>query len=574
MSGNETLLAPEPVVDIQTTAAMPEDAGYTYQRADGTVERAMSAEDAIARCPVLGKLAIEAPDQANILLELAAAGKEKIQAEEKQQKAQPEEKAKVEQKPEPKVEVARETKPVKPEPQQAQNSILKPEPSKPMLIDKQSEVFQAIQQQRQQDEKPLSVVPSALVAEKVIAVQQRTEQVTAAHQEVKVETQVVSVRDEQHIEQQRADAFIHYQQHVVSQEQPLVVKSENNKLPDLRSSTASAQEFLSEVSAAVYEDEMPATTDASPDAFRQAIDVLNAEAAISSQENVYDFGEITQDDEPEIDTLTLPLPEAAETDDIEAPVKQNIETDEQLALQFEPEVIDTYKELLVLLEHEISEPYEPNEIAIELDDKTDVLVAETIPLEDTALDFETFLALQPEAEEVVLLETIIEQAVEQSLEQTFVQLAQYLSDTLAENQDASEASADTVPELNDEHIELNAILQEITEILPTCYSVSEETQERRIQITPEMTQKLLMLLRSLGYEQPREVLVEFVRLHGLGFLLQAIQYMCQLNSTDNQQEFYSLTTTSTSSDDSVGFSSVLGNIVLRLLSVKTFATEY
>lgn len=50
----------------------PREAAYAYQRADGTVEHAASVEDAIARCPVLGELALRAPDQANALLALAS----------------------------------------------------------------------------------------------------------------------------------------------------------------------------------------------------------------------------------------------------------------------------------------------------------------------------------------------------------------------------------------------------------------------------------------------------------------------------------------------------------------------
>lgn len=54
------------------------DHHLTYQRSDGTIEQATSPEDAIARCPVLGKLPVE---QANVLLELAAVGKEQLAKE-------------------------------------------------------------------------------------------------------------------------------------------------------------------------------------------------------------------------------------------------------------------------------------------------------------------------------------------------------------------------------------------------------------------------------------------------------------------------------------------------------------
>ena len=51
-----------------------EQAGYTYQRADGTVEFAATKTEAIAACPVLGKLALESSQETDLLLELHAIG--------------------------------------------------------------------------------------------------------------------------------------------------------------------------------------------------------------------------------------------------------------------------------------------------------------------------------------------------------------------------------------------------------------------------------------------------------------------------------------------------------------------
>lgn len=59
-------------------AIMPSEGSIVYQRADGTVELATSREDAIARCPVLGKMPVE---EAEILLELAAEGNEQLEKE-------------------------------------------------------------------------------------------------------------------------------------------------------------------------------------------------------------------------------------------------------------------------------------------------------------------------------------------------------------------------------------------------------------------------------------------------------------------------------------------------------------
>jgi hypothetical protein len=74
MSVNETLIAPGQSGEAVTPAA--EQNGYAYTRADGTVERATSAAEAIGLCPVLGDLAIKAPGQVELLLSLAATGPE------------------------------------------------------------------------------------------------------------------------------------------------------------------------------------------------------------------------------------------------------------------------------------------------------------------------------------------------------------------------------------------------------------------------------------------------------------------------------------------------------------------
>lgn len=56
MSGIEALVEPEPMAKAseELLAEFATEEGYSYQRADGTVEHAMSVEDAISRCPVLG----------------------------------------------------------------------------------------------------------------------------------------------------------------------------------------------------------------------------------------------------------------------------------------------------------------------------------------------------------------------------------------------------------------------------------------------------------------------------------------------------------------------------------------
>ncbi len=82
MSGNELSQAQASPIDVELASDTGIEMDYTYERADGTVEHARSAEEVFEKCPVLGRLAIEAPEQANILLELAAVGNQILKTQE------------------------------------------------------------------------------------------------------------------------------------------------------------------------------------------------------------------------------------------------------------------------------------------------------------------------------------------------------------------------------------------------------------------------------------------------------------------------------------------------------------
>lgn len=576
MSGSETLLAPEPI-EVQTATAMPEDAAYTYQRADGTVERAMNAEDAIARCPVLGKLAIEAPDQASILLDLAAAGKAKMQAEEQQQKPVPKDKEKIEPKTEPKPETIKLTKP---EPEQVKTQDPLHETSiKRLVVEPQSEAIQ----QAVQAEKLSPLVVSKPVEKETVA-QKHTEPAATEYQDTVAELKNASIsidiEKEQHVQQLLSEV---YQQYTPS----------GDEIPVESRTVHPSEQVVVEHFAA---EPIVAKPDVVIQTFERAIDIVKAKVA-----DTFGLDETTPVDERIADEVLLPVTETIQTAvfaELEQPATTKIETDELLELRFEPDVIETYEELLALIEGEATEPEQPDiasDSLIEPDGAPHIFIAETIePDNITAVsitetvgvvvaepeqNFEAVVILQTETEDVVPLETIIEQMTdEQALEKTLVQLAQYLAGTLQESQildtDNEEASNGIAPEQSQQLIELRAILQDIAGVLPHSYYEDTETGEQRIKITPEITEQLLLLLSRLGYQHPREVLVEFVRLHGLAYLLQALRYMCQLNDADERKEVFVAATTTTPSSDNRSVGSLLGNAVLRLLSVKTFASEF
>lgn len=533
--GDERLVALEPiedVIDMQTAAApAAEEGAYTYQRADGTVERALNAQDAISRCPVLGKLAIEAPDQANMLLELAAAGKAKMTAgpEDEPQKPKPEEKIEMKQKQAeepiiPATDLVKDTaQPMQPElttytqvkgvKQQDKKGPHNPKDVAKTAVDIKAHDLPTTQRIRQiettlpKDEsvKPPNadhIEPAALATPIDLEIQRRQERKTPALQSVPAKAQPVEIPNKPiepgHFGGEIAtetDASIDIEDRDRGSE---VEPYDPSDLGALAPDTTEAQ--AQQLNAVVeYTDELYGITE--PQEYLQPL-VFESEVIVA---------DISQDD-------------------IEVDKDEN----EQLQLLFESETIETYELLAALIADEEAS-------GLTLVTPTQIEVNTLVKLEPeanteivAAMDFETFIALQPVAEEPLTLRAIQEQAYEQPLEQTLAQLVGYFSEPLEEG----------VPEA------LWPIIQEVGEALPACYIRQKTTEaEPKLQVTPEMTEKLLLLLRTLGYKTPREELVNFATKYGLVFLLQAVDYMYQLYSNDNKQEFLTASATPASSVD-------------------------
>jgi hypothetical protein len=157
------------------------------------------------------------------------------------------------------------------------------------------------------------------------------------------------------------------------------------------------------------------------------------------------------------------------------------------------EVIETQAALITLLK-------------VETDTNT-----ERGPVPDFMAFAETFMGEKPDDEEPITIEAIQERvAAEQPLEETLVELAELLSQLDA-------------PELE----ELRNLVKEIEAILPAGFKEAEPITAEHV--TTELTEKILNLLRQIGYDDPREVLISFVKAYGFVFLFQALDYVCHAN---------------------------------------------
>lgn len=228
---------------------------------------------------------------------------------------------------------------------------------------------------------------------------------------------------------------------------------------------------------------------------------------------------ITEDSVEAVTELT-----AAESgEEKPVPVDQDIPREEKIVIievvraEFDDEVADTFEQLLALADtaedtsgESLSEYLVP-EAAIE--DETETTEKVEINLFEKLVTETTLPEKMPEVEEIV------RNANDQPLKETLIQFSHYLSEKSEIETEISSQS-----------------LEQIVDAVRDVMIMLEASNEKQ-PLSPELTQKLLALLRAVGYKNPGEALIRFVTQHDLEFLLQAVRYLYQLSNPDNQQEF-------------------------------------
>lgn|GEM_PF-5894029 len=453
---------------------------YEYTHADGTVHHAENAESARAACPVLGKMAVE---QADLLLEVAALGQQKMAEQQvKEQSQQPE-----------------IVKPSKAEPERAKTKDVVQEKSAASLnIKPLPEVIQEVVQAEKQP--PLTVVPKPTTQD---VTKIRVKTVTADRRDTVIEPKTASisigVRKVRYAEQQPRETF---EQRSNSRDEPTVKKRTEQLPATFDNESLVIEDFNVEA--------VTTPLERIPHRVEEVVDLDKTKAVTA-----FGLDNTEPNNEPVGDDMLLSHAVITETTTIaepEQPAAVRIGADELLELYFEPEVINTYEERLNLIEGSSIEAPE------QLEDTENINVADVVINEPvvapilqqaTEHEAESFSTSEPIPEEIMPLETTAEWAKEYLL---------------------------------------------------------EETQVQKLEITPEITHKSLSLLHILGYEYPKEALTDFVRVHGLAFLLQPIRYMYEMGSIDDRKELLSISTPTPSSDSNPR--SRLGGLILRLITAK------
>ncbi len=91
----------------------------------------------------------------------------------------------------------------------------------------------------------------------------------------------------------------------------------------------------------------------------------------------------------------------------------------------------------------------------------------------------------------------------------------------------------------------------------------------RIQISPEITEKVLVLLECMGYENPHEILVAHVKKFGIYHLFESLERLCQLHN-ENRPEIQAFSSTAQGSNDGIALR--LSRLLLQFVMKKDFVS--
>lgn len=120
-------------------------------------------------------------------------------------------------------------------------------------------------------------------------------------------------------------------------------------------------------------------------------------------------------------------------------------------------------------------------------------------------------------------------------------------------------------------IQLPQIKEQIERTLD-FFDIDQTSPEAKHQLSPEMVRSLLELLRTLGYHNPEQALIEFAQVNSLGFLSHALRFLRQLSQDDQNQEFLASSSRQVLNDETVSVR--VGKHLFRLLFKDALESVY
>ena len=493
------------------------DVGYTYQRADGIVEFAANAQDAIARCPVLGKMAIDAPEQVSILLELATLGKELME-----KKAE--------------IELAE----LKPE--------IEPQPEKFKKKDKKDEIFL----EETKPEQKLLDTDDPVYDEKISDFDIDESPKRSFEVKVSLNEELNPVAIPSHgLQSDEADrpvdsvAFSQLDQIQDVVTYPLapervdeVLVIVNTEIPEpvveMHTNSTDKENFIAPSRVELLPVGQPDDVVLVIDSEKTSLEIAETPPMlmVSIQNKEEPMVTIYK---PKIDGITVAATTPRGEVNGESFSAATLSLNEVTVSTSEVNVVSFAVKKDLGLQYVSAEvhrlPPEPlimegshyDSVAVPKAESKTVATPhiEMLPVLIRNLDFELLGMNHNEAEKTITLEEIRLKVDDQPFEQTLVQLAVYM------------LVAEDLPDRQN----LRDIVGGIKKSLLDTFSDGKTDQSER-SITPEVYESTLALMRFLGNQEPEEVLSQFTGEHGEDFLLKTLDYISQLNEIDGQEEFF------------------------------------
>lgn len=565
-----------------------DDTVYMYRRSDGTLEQAKGKQDAVDRCPILGRVALEDPEQLMILLDLAATGN-KILQEKEQLDFHPEEE--VESDVGADDELAARESAYSSATQDAGESESQELPRDDSTEHKETKQTPGAIMSMLSREASVTVNAGSLKDEVhsveyhayPIAIDQAeinkneivpSEGTSKMHQEIiKKPTHITDV---QHISTPSKPEEKH---EAVAQSDPL------EAVPPALEQVVVQQEFTRAEPAEVLQNDIKIPVDKQIESevtqdLGRMLEVFIHDDVIPDHQ-----GQAREESDLLLTTVSFaPQIESAPENvftEIDIPSQRTADT-EQLTVEFDE--IDTSWESDA--EYNTGSDYKETPMAIVLEtpipeeatEESGAFFTDIHFSEDEFYDeFQEIITEQLEIEADIQPEFIYQKASEmQSLKTTLAQVAICLdsaaefTDTMDTDEETDAGDAD--PQSYAKQQDIRVLFHGIHQIIASSSDENHENGETHVKITPELLDSIITLLRRIGYTQPEKVLAEYIDTFGIEYLLYVFRYI-YLNRVNTAGEGSHLVRTFYTAAGDVGHrdGSILGQTVLRLLLFKVHA---
>ncbi|HSX47630.1 MAG TPA: hypothetical protein VLF63_02545 [Patescibacteria group bacterium] len=530
---------------IESPVNVPEsEEVYAYQRENGTIEQAKSVEEIIKLCPFIGKIAQDSPEKATFLVNTYMAGQKKIEEEKRN------------------LEEANELK------KQPKESVID------LLFDR-SKSSSNSKNEKTTSTKLNSNISEINSASTSIQSNVRTDSSIPSVEHIKsseilLREQLEKSESTTKNQTSRLKEKIHPEINSTSKksrENPLII-SFKKSLP-IKKVIVPQNQITPQKQIKVeqnYTFEAPKVdTKAKEDVFRSSnldyLSIPNVGESYIIQEEITKEDNVNKIDNTEnifttfedsINKEEIPIPYTLESESIK---NLTLEPEEISEVTYSSETMDTYFKIMTTITLSEITTNEENELNIfesevsENNFKKHLTLLSSNNTFSESIQNENILLDPPKS--LIEIENI---ASDQPIEQTIIQFSDLIK----------------LKELENDDLEF---LQEVKDFIEKI-KPKVLIESTKLELTPELTDTLIKLFKSLGYQEPTEALINYIEKYGLNFLLQGIQYLYQIINKNSQFEFITRYKSSNMHSSSSNLVSLyIGNTLLNIKNNLIFQLE-